>query len=517
MMINHENRYPERRRNDSRLCAAPRRALRPSGRRNAARLSLLCCLCLIGACSRSAREDAPLPTGDHHDDVPAPTNRIDVPEAVRRNLGISFARVEYRAVSRTLRVPGRFELEPHARREYRTMLSGRVELHVTQYQPVETGTLLFTLDSPNWRELQQRLNETELQIRQAKARFENIDPLLAAHERHHTELEHGVALWQRRAAEIEPLEGSGAVAAQEIAQVRAALFSARAALAETLEKEAELLSRKGEISAEWDAARERFDLLLANAGSLLGIDRSLLVGPAPPGRGLHVHPGEVTPHQHPLWRELQFVEVRAASPGIVETLQLTNGAWAAETSLVLTTVQPDRLRFRARGLQSDLGRLRDGLPARIVPPKGGSIALQDTMTGSITLGLGADADERTVEILMTPAQLAAWARPGVAGHLEIVTEGLDQPELAIPLSATIRDGLTTVIFRRDPKNPDKVIRLEADLGIHDGRWVAIHSGVKEGDEVVLDGVYQLMLASSNVAQTGGHFHADGTFHADPDH
>ncbi|MGA1400090.1 MAG: hypothetical protein ACO38P_06855, partial [Phycisphaerales bacterium] len=39
-----------------------------------------------------------------------PTNRIDIPDAVRRNLGIEFARVEPRQVERTIRLPGRFEL-----------------------------------------------------------------------------------------------------------------------------------------------------------------------------------------------------------------------------------------------------------------------------------------------------------------------------------------------------------------------------------------------------------------------
>ena len=130
---------------------------------------------------------------------------------------------------------------------------------------------------------------------------------------------------------------------------------------------------------------------------------------------------------------------------------------------------------------------------------------------AVRLGIGADADERTVEILMTPADPPAWARPGVSAQLEIVSDG-GAIELAIPLSATIRDGLRTLFFRRDPGNPNQVIRVEADLGANDGAWVVVESGVKEGDEVVLDGVYQLMLASSGASPKGGHFHADGTFH-----
>lgn len=456
---------------------------------------------------------------EHGYDHAHPADRRDVfalPPAVRRNLGITFATVERRMVARTLRVPGRFELAPNARREYRTMLGGRVELHVAQYQPVEPGTLLYTLDSPAWRELQERLNETLSAIRQSAARVATTDPLMEAHRKHEESLRVAVDLWTQRVQQLEQT-AAGVITAEDLAQARSLLAAHRAELSEVLEKEAELNARKVEVESELAAARERMDLLLMTASSLLGIDKAVLEAPAPAGMERHGHIEEAAGHEHPMWRELRIVEVRAAGPGVVESLELTNGAWAAETSLVLTTVQPELIRFRARGLQSDLGLLRDGLPGRIVPPSGGSIALQDTMSGTITLGLGGDADERTVEILMTPESLAGWARSGVAAHLEIVVEGGESPELAIPVSATIRDGLTTVFFRRDPANPDQVQRIEAHLGISDGRWVEVHGGVREGDEVVLDGIYQLMLASSAAAPAGGHFHADGTFHGEDDH
>lgn len=470
-------------------------------------------LALLAACRRSAPPAAP---AGEPDAAPAAGNRIAVPAAVRDNLGITFAAVEVRAVTRTLRAPGRFELLPQARREYRTMLGGRVELAVAQYDAVAAGDLLYTLDSPAWRELQERLSETVSQIEQARARVANIDPQRAAHERHHDELETGVTIWTERVRQLEAAGGSGAVTADELAQARAALVTIRAALAEVLEKEAELRARQAEVQADLHAARERFDLLLMNASTLLDlpVERLLAEDPSQPP---HVHPGDypdAQPHRHPFWRELQRVDVRATEAGVVETLSLTNGAWATETSLVLATVQPQRLRFRARGLQSDLGRLRNGLPATIVPPQGGSMAEGESVGGRIALGISGDPDERTIEILLVPERPPAWARPGVTAQLEIVTGGGAAGELAIPLAATIRDGLQTVFFRRDPRDPDQVLRVTADLGPDDGRWVVVRSGVKEGDEVVVDGVYQLMLATSGTAVKGGHFHADGTFHAE---
>lgn len=433
--------------------------------------------------------------------TPPPTNRIDVPATVRTNLGITFAKVEARHVARTIRVPGRFELAPQARREYRTMLSGRVELHVEQFERVEPGQLLYTLDSGQWRELQERLTETESREHQARARAESIEPLMAAHDQHHDELKTGVQIWTERVQQLDQTRSSGVVTAEEYAQARAALATTRADLAEVLETEAELIAKKAEAEAELKAAIARFELLISNASSLLGVPADQLLAADPD-----------SPKQYPRWRETRLVEIRATASGTVESIALTNGAWASGSDLVLATIQPDKLRFRARGLQSDLNRLRDGLPGRIVPPKASGPALDGSMEGVVALGLSADPDQRTVELFLTPAKLSDWARPGVAAHLEIVAQGSGSAELAIPASSAIRDGLQTIIFRRDPANPDKVVRMEADLGVSDGNWVVISSGVKEGDEVVVNGVYPLMLATSGTIQKGGHFHADGTWH-----
>jgi len=467
-------------------------------------------------CRRGTDEGAAGGGGTAHEEPAAPTNRVDVPETVRRNLGITFARVESRTVAHTIRVPGQFELLPEARREYRTMLAGRVELLAAQFETVELGQPLYRLASTEWRELQEKLNEAESAIRQAQARASALGPLMAAHRRHEESLRASVELWEARVKQLDQTRGAGVITAEEYMSAQTTLAANRASLAEVLEKEAELEAQRIETAAQLDAAHARFRLLLATASTVLSLDETeLLKLCEAQGDPRHRHEGPAS-QPAPAWREIDLVEVRAASAGVVDSLELTNGAWAASGSLVLSTIEPTRLRFRAAGMQSDLGRLRNGLPVRIVPPKGGTIALQDTMEGTLQLGLRAEAEERTLDLLAVPRQLAEWARPGVSAHLEIVAAG-GVSELAIPLSSVIQDGLSKIIFRRDPGDPNKVIRLEADLGVDDGRWVSIHSGVRAGDEVVLDGVYQLMIATSGSVQKGGHFHADGTFHAGEDH
>jgi hypothetical protein len=431
----------------------------------------------MAACgSRSDAEGAPKADAETME-TSAPTNRVDIPVAVRRNLGVTFARVETRRVAQTIRVPGSFELTPTARREYRAPVPGRIELLVEQFQPVEAGTPLYRVDSAEWRDLHERIAATQ-------ARVDSMGPVREAHQVHEQSLADKVQLWQDRLAQLEELRAAGGGSAALFTEARATLNATQAELADLREKDAELEADQKVLEAELRSLESRHDLLVAS--SACGDSH----GGLSPGAGL---------------------TMCAVAPGIVETIGITPGGLAEESGLVLTVVQPDQIRFRARGMQSDLGRLRDGLPALIAPPQGGAIDLQDAMPGTLAIGLTADADERTVDLIVDPERIASWARAGVSAHLEVTLAGGSE-ELAIPVSAVVRDGVTLIIFRRDPANPDKAIRMEADTGISDGRWIVLKSGVKEGDEIVLAGNYQLMLATSGTASKGGHFHPDGTFH-----
>jgi hypothetical protein len=144
------------------------------------------------------------------------------------------------------------------------------------------------------------------------------------------------------------------------------------------------------------------------------------------------------------------------------------------------------------------------------------IPIADGVDASVTIGLEAHPEQRTVTLLATPEENRTWIRPGVSAFLEVVVESSGGPALAIPRAAIVKDGIVHIFFRRDPMDPNKAIRIEADMGVSDGRWVAINSGLAPDDEVVLDGAYELKLASqqSGLSQKGGHFHADGSFHGE---
>jgi multidrug efflux pump subunit AcrA (membrane-fusion protein) len=239
---------------------------------------------------------------------------------------------------------------------------------------------------------------------------------------------------------------------------------------------------------------------LASAAATLGVDEATLTeGPAGNER----------------WRTLAVVDVRASQAGIADRIAVANGSLVDAHDPVLVTIDPQKVRCRARALQSDLGALTGALdlPAAIVPA---APAATQRVRGTVQLGPEGDARTRTVEVFVTPADAPddSFVRPGIAVFVELTTAPDAEPELAIPSAAVLPDGLDRVFFRRDPDDPDKVIRVVADLGADDGRWVAIKSGLVDGDQIVTKGAFELVLASSGQSTKGGHFHADGTWHED---
>jgi multidrug resistance efflux pump len=404
----------------------------------------------------------------------ASTHVVEIDATVRSNLGITFATVEARRVADTLRVPGAFELEPLARHEYRMALPGRVKLLVDQYDRVEPGTPLYRFQSPSWPELLHEIIEGEQAIETAKA-------------------------------EIEVGRAKITEARQRLAQVRERI----AALARADFKRADLEAEAAQLEASLprlEAELQLTETRLANARRM----REHALHRASAAAGIP----EAQIEEESL--DIDWIVVHATEPGVVEALAVTDGAFVEPPSVVLSTVDPTRVRFRALALQSDLGSLAGAVEARIVPPQSPGYAIAEGVEATMAIGLEAHPQERTLTLLAAPHAHADWVRPGVSAFLEVVVESTDGAVLAIPRSAVVRDGLAHVFFRRDPADPNRAIRVEADLGVSDGRWVAVHSGVRRGDQVVLDGAYELKLATerSGTSYAGGHVHADGTSHAD---
>jgi hypothetical protein len=393
----------------------------------------------------------------------ATTNRIDIPATVRSNLGITFTKVERRNVAETLRVPGSFELKPLAKHEYRQLLPAQVHFAVDQFEAVEPGTLLYRFQSPQWLELQSRIDLAVASYHQATLKYDALATRIKA-----------LAKAEFKRADLE---------------------------SEATVLQAELSGRQAELNAALTTATNILNTYGGPKENALAPD-DLLVSVDIDGRSV------------PRYQSISWIEAKAIEAGVVESLSITDGSFVDESKLVLTTIDPTQIRFRALGLQSDLMKFENAPTASIVRHQGNGSDLNDAVPADLTLGLDADPTQRTITLFANPLEQRPWARPGVSAFLEVSTATTGGLVLAIPRSAVVKDGITHVFFKRDPLDANKAIRVEADLGLDDGRWVEIKSELGPNDEVVLEGAYELKLSSSQsgTSQKGGHFHADGAYH-----
>lgn len=444
-------------------------------------VTLALLLILVGCGSQSSEKtnsSEMLDSDPANAEEPELEDGILVPKGVRENLGITFVKVERRSISETRRVPGSFELTPEARREYHSLLRGRISLHVKQFQEVEAGDLLYRLNSPQWRQIQHDAVEAEGEITMAEATH---DVLVARRKEVDTLLE----------KVTERMNNLSSVGTRN-AELEAEAMALKSSLPRI---DAELAAQEAAVAESYGHYQSRLKILSSVTGISL----------------------EDMNHEEngvPSWMNITELEVRAGGSGTVEDLFVNDGGWLEEGTLALATINKDAVRFHAEAPQSDIGLYLDGQTAKIVPSQGSSLDIQGSVSGKLRLGLTAHQSQRTISLYVDPeGPIPSWARSGVSAFLEITLTENTTEHWAIPLSAVLQDGLEQVFYRRDPENRNRVLRVIADLGENDGRWVAVKSRLKEGDEVVLDGAYALKMSGAGAqAPEGYHFHADGTLH-----
>ncbi|MFT7621145.1 MAG: multidrug efflux pump subunit AcrA (membrane-fusion protein) [Myxococcota bacterium] len=443
-----------------------------SVKRPAMVLALLTAALALTSCGHPDHPPAPAPPAAEPE---GPIERLDVPAPVRSNLGIRFVTAELRAVERIVRLPGRFAPDPAAVHVYPAPLAGPVRPAVRLHERVTTGQLLATIDSPELRRRQLELHEAEHTIARAvsarklvRARLKSVKKRLV-----HT---------RRRMKRLQSLSGKSA----DIDALRVELEAERDVL------EAESVAGGAEIERE----RHHHHVLIEALSAVAGVS----------AESLDAEGGKGTDTEGPAWSRLTALEIRATADGVVTTLPLARGAWADRGAALLEVTDPARLRFVATALEGDIGRLEPGLPGRISTTAGEA-------SGPITIGVRSDTTARTFPVVVYPSAISNKMRAGLTGFLDVTVAGAGIEEIAVPMSAVVRAGLKQVVFRRNPSNPDEVIRAEVDTGPDDGKWVAVYSGVNLNDEIVDAGAYELQLATSaGPKKPVGHVHADGSVH-----
>jgi multidrug efflux pump subunit AcrA (membrane-fusion protein) len=124
----------------------------------------------------------------------------------------------------------------------------------------------------------------------------------------------------------------------------------------------------------------------------------------------------------------------------------------------------------------------------------------------------ASATARTITIHARIKNPDGRLPAGVTAMASILLRVSATEEVLVPAGCVVQDDLETVVFMQDREDPEQVVRLAVAIGRRSGEWVEVLTEVGEGDKLVENGIHQLREAGNGKAPSGGHFHADGTWH-----
>lgn len=204
------------------------------------------------------------------------------------------------------------------------------------------------------------------------------------------------------------------------------------------------------------------------------------------------------------------ITVPAKYDGIIQSLDITEGAWGERGTSALTFVKNSPLEFKATAFgQDDFSQAS----ARLAITLGGK-----TQHFAGTLRVATQIDEATQSrvIYFVPENLPDTVFPGQIARLDVSrSEAAHEHFVLVPNSAVIKVGTEDVVFVCAKNDPCAFVARKVKT-LPSRRGMTPVSDIRVGEIVVSKGGYELKYElpsdGSTPKKTAGHFHADGTFH-----
>ena len=204
---------------------------------------------------------------------------------------------------------------------------------------------------------------------------------------------------------------------------------------------------------------------------------------------------------------LPSVELRAPISGVAVDVNATAGEYIQAERSVFTILNLDPVFIEARIPEPDLQRIGAARAAtyETLDSKGRFVPILEGGRGRVVfLGLEIDPRTRTVPLIYEVSNPDGHLRIGMALNIYLETERVEEA-LAIPLSAVVDEEGNPVAFVQIAGETFEKRMLR--LGIREGNFVQVLSGLTEDEHVVTDGAYAVRLASiSTRLPVHGHEH-----------
>ncbi|GMV44393.1 MAG: hypothetical protein AMXMBFR64_61090 [Myxococcales bacterium] len=195
------------------------------------------------------------------------------------------------------------------------------------------------------------------------------------------------------------------------------------------------------------------------------------------------------------------IEVRAPFDGLVTSVEVAPGAWAAEGDALFQLLDVTNLWLEARVPEADLARVLNAPGDVWFEVEGRPTPLELPAEALVSRGVQVDPVSRTAGLVW--ALPGAPALPGTSARAHVVT-GPAVTALAVPREALVHEGGQPVVYVQ--VGGESFARRPVEPGIRDRGLVEIRSGLTAGERVVTRGAYAVRLAAS-AGSVPAHGHA----------
>jgi RND family efflux transporter MFP subunit len=199
------------------------------------------------------------------------------------------------------------------------------------------------------------------------------------------------------------------------------------------------------------------------------------------------------------------ITMKSPVAGQIVAVGATPGAAVMDGQSVVHVADLKRLWLEARIPESDVARITQPDGAFFTMGGDAPVTIEVGKNGRlVAFGGMVDQTTRTVPAIFEFDNPEGRLHAGMTLQAGIYT-GHKTQVVAVPASAVIDDGGTPVVFVL--REGESFERRVMTPGPRDGDWIAVKSGIKAGERVVMLGAYQVRLAATAPAAIGhGHAH-----------
>ena len=181
---------------------------------------------------------------------------------------------------------------------------------------------------------------------------------------------------------------------------------------------------------------------------------------------------------------LKNTTIRAPISGIISKRFLDEGAFVSTTAPIVRIVAMDRVKALVQVVESDLAQLRVGAKADIHV----DAYQEQVFRGEVSsISPTVDPETRMADVEIEVENIDHRLKPGMFARVNLVVQRRDGVLLLVKDSLIRERGHTRVFVHEN----GRALLREISLGLEGEKYVEVLRGLREGEEVIVAGQYEL--------------------------